>query len=101
MTRLLSAKHAAALALGAALLVLLLPDLAHAQAVGGGAGSGVVTQIVQWFMQNIARGLVMIGIIAVAIMLFVMRFSAGVIASVVAGGLILANADSIAGFFGF
>jgi hypothetical protein len=52
-------------------------------------------------MTNVARGLVMLGIIAVALGLFVMRFSAGVIASVVTGGLILANADTIAGYFGF
>jgi type IV secretory pathway VirB2 component (pilin) len=78
---------------------LLLPDLAQAQ-VGGG-GSGVVNNLTQWFMTNVARGLVMLGIIAVAIGLFVMRFSVGVIASVVAGGLILANAETIAGYFGF
>ncbi|MFC7693994.1 hypothetical protein ACFQY5_38705 [Paeniroseomonas aquatica] len=52
-------------------------------------------------MTNIARGLVMLGIIAVAIGLFVMRFSVSVIASVVAGGMILANAETIAGYFGF
>jgi type IV secretory pathway VirB2 component (pilin) len=89
----------AALFTAAALVVLLLPDLAHAQ-IGGG-GSGVVNQIVQWFMTNVARGLVMLGIIAVAIGLFVARFSMGIIASVVGGGLLLANADTIAGFFGF
>jgi hypothetical protein len=43
----------------------------------------------------------MLGIIAVAIGLFVARFSMGIIASVVGGGLLLANADSIASFFGF
>jgi type IV secretory pathway VirB2 component (pilin) len=79
--------------------VVVLPDLAHAQ-VGGG-GSGVVNSLTQWFMTNVARGLVMLGIIAVAIGLFVMRFSVGVIASVVGGGLILANADTLAGYFGF
>jgi hypothetical protein len=63
------------------------------EAVGNG--------LTQWFMTNVARGLVMLGIIAVAIGLFVMRFSVGVIASVVAGGLILANADTLAGYFGF
>ena len=78
---------------------LLLPDLAHAQVGGGGAG--VVNSLTQWFMTNVARGLVMLGIIAVAIGLFVMRFSVGVIASVVAGGLILANAETIASYFGF
>jgi type IV secretory pathway VirB2 component (pilin) len=83
----------------AASTTLLLPDLAHAQ-VGGG-GSGVVNNLTQWFMTNVARGLVMLGIIAVAIGLFVMRFSVGVIASVVGGGLILANAETIAGYFGF
>ena len=41
------------------------------------------------------------GIVAIAVLLFMQRFSAGVIASVVGGGLILANADAIAGFFGF
>ena len=98
MTLSLQTRHAA-LFIVAALVVLLLPDLAHAQ-VGGG-GSGVINQIVQWFMTNVARGLVMLGIIAVAIGLFVARFSMGIIASVVGGGLLLANADSIAGFFGF
>src|SRR5260370_7180646 len=88
-----------ALFTAAALAVVLLPDLAHAQ-IGGG-GSGVVSSLTQWFMTNVARGLVMLGIIAVALGLFVMRFSAGVIASVVTGGLILANADTIAGYFGF
>ncbi len=88
-----------ALFTAAALAVVLLPDLAHAQ-IGGG-GSGVVNSLTQWFMTNVARGLVMLGIIAVALGLFVMRFSAGVIASVVTGGLILANADTIAGYFGF
>lgn len=92
------ARHVALFTI-AALAVLLLPDLAHAQ-VGGG-GSGVVTSLTQWFMTNVARGLVMLGIIAVAIGLFVMRFSVGTIASVVAGGLLLANADTIAGYFGF
>lgn len=98
MTLSLQTRHAA-LFIVAALVVLLLPDLAHAQ-VGGG-GSGVINQIVQWFMTNVARGLVMLGIIAVAIGLFVARFSMGIIASVVGGGLLLANADSIASFFGF
>lgn len=78
---------------------LVLPELAHAQ-VGGG-GSGAITSLTTWFMTNIARGLVMLGIIGVAIGLFVMRFSVSVIASVVAGGVILANADTIAGYFGF
>jgi type IV secretory pathway VirB2 component (pilin) len=78
---------------------VLLPDLAQAQ-VGGGGG-GVINSLTQWFMTNVARGLVMLGIIAVAIGLFVMRFSVSVIASVVGGGLILANADTIAGYFGF
>ena len=91
--------HAVALFSAVALAVVLLPDLAHAQVGGGGAG--VIDSIVQWFMTNVARGLVMLGIIAVAIGLFVMRFSAGVIVSVVGGGIILANADAIAGFFGF
>jgi type IV secretory pathway VirB2 component (pilin) len=78
---------------------MILPDLAHAQVSSG--GSGVVNSLTEWFMTNVARGLVMLGIIAVAIGLFVMRFSVGVIASVVSGGLILANADTIAGYFGF
>ena len=81
-----------------ALAAVLLPDLAHAQVGGGG---GVITSLTTWFMTNVARGLVMLGIIAVALGLFVMRFSASTIASVVAGGIILANADTIAGYFGF
>lgn len=98
MTRSPTARTALLFAAVACAMVLL-PDLAHAQVSGG--GSGVVNSLVQWFMTNIARGLVMLGIIAVAIGLFVMRFSVGVIASVVSGGLLLANADTIAGYFGF
>ena len=94
------AKQAALLAAVAVALVAL-PELAHAQGVGGGGGAGIITSIVQWFMQNVARGLVMLGIVVIAVLLFMQRFSAGVIASVVGGGLILANADAIAGFFGF
>ena len=94
------AKQAALLAAVAVTLVAL-PELAHAQGVGGGGGAGIIDNIVQWFMQNVAKGLVMLGIVAIAVLLFMQRFSAGVIASVVGGGLILANADAIAGFFGF
>lgn len=94
------AKQAALLAAVAVTLVAL-PELAHAQGVGGGGGAGIIDSIVQWFMQNVAKGLVMLGIVAIAVLLFMQRFSAGVIASVVGGGLILANADAIAGFFGF
>ena len=94
------AKQAALLAVVAVTLVAL-PELAHAQGVGGGGGAGIINSIVQWFMQNVAKGLVMLGIVAIAVLLFMQRFSAGVIASVVGGGLILANADAIAGFFGF
>jgi type IV secretory pathway VirB2 component (pilin) len=97
MTFSLKARNAALFA-AVATACLILPDLAHAQ-VGG--GSGAITSLTQWFMTNIARGLVMLGIIAVAIGLFVMRFSVSVIASVVAGGMILANAETIAGYFGF
>ena len=94
-----SKARTAALFVAVTCAAVVLPDLAHAQ-VGGG-GSGVVNSLTQWFMTNVARGLVMLGIIAVAIGLFVMRFSVGVIASVVGGGLILANADTLAGYFGF
>ncbi len=81
--------------------VVLLPDLAHAQGVGGGGGAGIIDGVVQWFLTNVARGLVMLGIIAIAVFMFVQRFSPGIIASVVVGGLVLANADTLAGLFGF
>lgn len=100
MTLTSQAKQAALLATVAVALIAL-PELAHAQGVGGGGGAGIIAGIVQWFMTNVAKGLVMLGIVAVAVMLFVMRFSVGIIASVVCGGLILANADALAGLLGF
>lgn len=57
--------------------VVLLPDLAHAQGVGGGGGAGIIDGVVQWFLTNVARGLVMLGIIAIAVFMFVQRFSPG------------------------
>ena len=84
-----------------AFTLLALPELAHAQGVGGGGGAGIVQGVIDFFIQNFARGLVMLGIIVVAVLLFAQRFSVVTIASVVGGGMILANADTIAGLFGF
>ena len=99
--KLASKAQQVALLAAVAVTLVALPELAHAQGVGGGGGASIINNIVQWFMQNVAKGLVMLGIVAIAVLLFMQRFSAGVIASVVGGGLILANADAIAGFFGF
>jgi hypothetical protein len=89
------------LALAAGFLVLLAADTALAQAVGGGGGAGLFDQAVDWFLQNIARGLIMFAFAGIAVMLLAMRFHPLYAGAVVAAGIVLANLREIAGFFPF
>lgn len=74
-----------------ALTLALVPVFAHAQ---------TADTIVQWFVTTFGRGLINAGIIALAIMFLLMRFSVGVVCAVAGGGLLFANRDVIAGMFG-
>jgi hypothetical protein len=79
-----------------AVAVALIPDLAHAQAGGGQAQS-----LLDWAVQTIGRPMLNAGIILVAFFLLCARVSLGVVGMVAAGGLVFANYQQIAGFFGF
>ena len=77
--------------LAVALAVALVPAMAHAQ---------TADTIVQWFVTTYARGLINAGIIALAILFLLMRFSVGIVCAVAGGGLLFANRDAIAAMFG-
>lgn len=74
-----------------ALALALVPAVAHAQ---------TADTIVQWFVTTYARGLINAGIIALAILFLLMRFSVGIVCAVAGGGLLFANRDAIAAMFG-
>ncbi len=77
--------------LAIALVLALVPVMAHAQ---------TADTIVQWFVTTYARGLINAGIIALAILFLLMRFSVGIVCAVAGGGLLFANRDVVAGMFG-
>lgn len=77
--------------LAVALALALVPVMAQAQ---------TADTIVQWFVTTYARGLINAGIIALAILFLLMRFSVGVVCAVAGGGLLFANRDAIAAMFG-
>jgi hypothetical protein len=77
-------------------ILLLLPDLAQAQA-GGGQAQGLLN----WVVTNIGRPMLNAGILLVAFFLLCARISLGVVGLVAAGGLVFANYAAIAAFFGF
>jgi hypothetical protein len=77
--------------LAIALTFALVPVLAQAQ---------TADTIVQWFVTTYARGLINAGIIALAILFLLMRFSVGIVCAVAGGGLLFANRDAVAGMFG-
>lgn len=84
----------------AALALCLATSPAFAQIGGiGGAGGGLLSQIINWFVTNIAQGLIMAGVLFVGGLLLFSRHSLAGIAVVVIGALVIANYATIAGFF--
>lgn len=79
-----------------AAVILLLPELAHAQ-----AGAGQAQTLLQWVVTTIGRPMLNAGILLVAFFLLCARVSLGVVGLVAAGGLVFANYQQISGFFGF
>ena len=91
--------HPATLAAAAmAVAVLLLPDLALAQAGGGG---DPFSAAVQWFVGGPARGVAMLAVACVAVLAWIFTASLRVVGFVLGGGLVLANVDTIVGWMGF
>src|SRR4051794_36453908 len=84
------------LAITIVVLILLLPDLAHAQ-----AGAGQAQSLLQWVVTTIGRPMLNAGILLVAFFLLCARVSLGIVRLVAPGGLVVANYQQISGFFGF
>ena len=76
-------------------VMLLLPELAAAQ------GADPFSQGVNWFIGGPARGVAMFAVAAVAVALWFLARSPVLAGCVLAGGLVLANAQAIVGFMGF
>ena len=89
-------KAIARAAVALAVTVVLLPDLAHAQ-----AGGGQAEILLNWAVQTIGRPMLNASIILVAFFLLCARVSLGIVGMVAAGGLVFANYQQISSFFGF
>lgn len=83
-------------AIAIAAVILILPELAQAQA---GASQG--QSLIDWVVTTIGRPLLNAGILLVAFFLLCARVSLGIVGFVAAGGLVIANYQQISGFFGF
>lgn len=80
-----------------AITIALVPELAHAQ--GGGAGAGQAQSLITWVVDSLGRPMLNGGVIFLAFCLMCARVSLGIVGMVAAGGLVLANYASIAAFF--
>jgi hypothetical protein len=86
-----------AVAVVLAVAATMAPDLAFAQAGGSGQAQGLLN----WVVQSIGRPMLNGGILLVAFFLLCARVGLGTVGMVAAGGLVFANYEQIAGFFGF
>jgi type IV secretory pathway VirB2 component (pilin) len=84
--------------LAATALVLATP--AFAQVAGGGGNTGLLSQVINWFVTNIVAGLIAAGVLFVGCLLLFGRHTLAGIAVMVIGALVIANYATIAGFFG-
>ncbi len=74
----------------------LWPDLAFAA-----GGDDPFTQGVKWFTGGPAKGVAMLGVVAIAVALWFFAGSLRLAGMVLGGALIIANIDTIVGWFGF
>jgi hypothetical protein len=88
------AKHLTAAAL-LAVAVILMPSLAHAQAVTGADG-GLIAPVINWAMNNIIGGLIEIGVIVGGVILMFMRLHLTGLVTMIAGSLIVTNYQALA-----
>jgi hypothetical protein len=80
-----------------AVSLVMVPELAYAQAGGSGQAAGLIA----WIVTNLGRPALYAGVLLIAFLLFGGRISLQVILCIAAGGLVMANYGAIAGFFGF
>jgi type IV secretory pathway VirB2 component (pilin) len=81
-------------------LLSLATSTAFAQVAGGGGNTGLLSQVINWFVTNIAEGLIAAGVIFVGCLLLFGRHTLAGIAVMVIGALVIANYATLAGFFG-
>jgi type IV secretory pathway VirB2 component (pilin) len=81
-------------------LLCLTTSPALAQIAGGGGNTGLLSQVINWFVTNIAEGLIAAGVIFVGCLLLFGRHTLAGIAVMVIGALVIANYATLAGFFG-
>jgi hypothetical protein len=92
-----SSKSAALSAIALAAVLVMVPELAHAQAGGSGQAAGLIA----WVVTNLARPMLYGGILMIGFLLLGGRMSLQTVGMVAGGGLLMANYGAVAGFFGF
>lgn len=81
-------------------ILVLWSDQAIAQVVGGGgAGGGLLTALIQWVVTNIVNGLIAICVLVAGGLLMFGRHTLAALAVAAIGMLVIANYQTIAGFF--
>lgn len=85
--------------LAVALALVLVTHAAYAQIGGGGTG-GLVQPILSWIVTNFVQAAIMLGILAVGAMLIAGRHTMVGVFTMIAGGLIMVNYQTISGLFG-
>lgn len=100
ITKPTNALRHAQIAVAALLCIVFATADAHAQVFGGGGGgAGLFQQIIQWLVQNIITGLIMLAIlIGGARLMFGHRDGAALIVPAV-GALVITHYDQIASLF--
>lgn len=95
----MSSRERLILAIIVAILVLW-SDQAFAQiAGGGGAGGGLLQTLIQWVITNIVQGLIAICVLVAGGLLMFGRHTLAALAVAAIGMLVIANYQTIAGFF--
>jgi hypothetical protein len=76
-------------------VVIVAPQLAHAQGVTG-ANGGFIAPVINWFMTNFVGGLIEIGVIVGGVILMFMRLHLAGLATMIVGSLIVTNYEALA-----
>jgi hypothetical protein len=80
-------------------VVLFLPLVAHAQGAIGGGGGNLLQSAIQWFMQNLALGVITIALLGCGVAVMVGYRNFMVLGGIAVGAAIIGNAPAIAGAF--